>query len=429
MRHTHSLLALSCALFVACDQAMGPAAAPDADAMLAAATEEVYAVGALAGEDWETFGRIASVTFDADGNLHILDEGSRQVVVVDPAGNLLRTVGSSGEGPGEFQQPSSIAVLRDGRTVVFDFSLPGALEIFDREGQFSESVPIDLALGAPGQMLLPLSDGRLLSTGGSRIRIASPGDDSGQPPEEEDHRRDIDVFSLDGTDKGVLYRAWNLPPTESAEEVSAEDERGNRSLEMRMNRMRAFGPGLHIGVLSDGRVAVVDSVAYSVKLIAMDGSVAGTIERPLGPEPVTESIMEAERSRRSEALDESSGGGFRVRMAGPMGDLAAGIQDQMREMMSRQIETMIFAEEIPVVANLAVDPEDRIWIARTGPGGGGDGPTDLMTPEGYYIGTLPAEGLRIPATFGPDGLMAYIESDDLDVQTIRVIRLTSLDRR
>ncbi len=224
----------------------------------------------------------------------------------------------------------------------------------------------------------------------------------------------------------MLYRAWNLPPTESEEEVSAEDERGNRSLEMRMNRMRAFGPGLHIGVLSDGRVAVVDSVAYSVKLIAMDGSVAGTIERPIGPEPVTESIMEAERSRRSEALDESSGGGLRVRMAGPMGDLAAGIQDQMREMMSRQIENMIFAEEIPVVANLAVDPEDRIWIARTGPGGGGDGPTDLMTSEGYYIGTLPAAGLRIPAAFGPDGLMAYIESDELDVQTIRVIRLTSL---
>ena len=241
--------------------------------------------------------------------------------------------------------------------------------------------------------------GGWVSTGGSRIRIASPGDDPGQSPEEEDHRRDIDVFSLDGTDKGVLYRAWNLPPTESEEEVSAEDERGNRSLEMRMNRMRAFGPGLHIGVLSDGRVAVVDSVAYSVKLIAMDGSVAGTIERPLEPEPVTESIMEAERSRRSEALDESSGGGLRVRMAGPMGDLAAGIQDQMREMVSRQIETMIFAEEIPVVANLAVDPEDRIWIARTGPGGDGDGPTDLMTPEGVLYRNAACRGPPHPCCF------------------------------
>lgn len=107
-----------------------------------------------------------------------------------------------------------------------------------------------------------------------------------------------------------------------------------------------------------------------------------------------------------------------------------GMQEQMREMMVRQVETMVFTEVIPVIAHMAVDLEDRIWIARMGPGGDQtSGPTDILAATGDYIGTLPAEGLRIPAAFGPGGLMAYIDSDEMDVETVRVIRLLSLDRR
>ena len=56
-------------------------------------------------------------------------------------------------------------------------------------------------------------------------------------------------------------------------------------------------------------------------------------------------------------------------------------------------------------------------------------PYDPGAANGEYIGTLPADGLRIPAAFGPGGLMAYIDSDEMDVQTVRVIRLLSLDPR
>ena len=34
----------------------------------------------------------------------------------------------------------------------------------------------------------------------------------------------------------------------------------------------------------------------------------------------------------------------------------------------------------------------------------------------------------MPKAFGPDGLMAYRETDELDVQTILVVRLVSLER-
>lgn len=57
------------------------------------------------------------------------------------------------------------------------------------------------------------------------------------------------------------------------------------------------------------------------------------------------------------------------------------------------------------------------------------GTTDVVAANGEYIRTLPADGPRILAAFGPGGLMAYIESGGMDVQTVRVIRILSPDRR
>lgn len=46
---------------------------------------------------------------------------------------------------------------------------------------------------------------------------------------------------------------------------------------------------------------------------------------------------------------------------------------------------------------------------------------DVVTPEGEYIGTL--AGASMPAAFGPDGLVAYVEVDELDVANVVVRRL------
>lgn len=420
---------LLCIAALACaDDARDAHATAATDIPLAATTEHLYTVGALVGEDWETFGSVRSVHFDPDGNLHIFDAGAHRMVVVDGEGNHLRTVGAQGEGPGEIGNAHAAAVLADGRTVVYDFGIPAAFEIFDGDGQFLRSVTSDINRGAPGASMLPLPDGRLVSMGGPRYRIAAPGEALDEDePREDDHLRDIHVFSLDGEEQRVLYRAWNLPPTEADEAIEGGSAEGDK-ISMSFSRMRAFEPGLLVGVLSDGRVAVVDSMAYEVKFVTLDGTVAGTVTRPVAPEPVTEAVMEAARAQRLEGFGEATGG---IRLSTPGGEVdLGGMQEQMHAALMRQIETMVFTDEIPVIADMAVDREDRIWIARTGSGGDeATGPTDVVAASGEYVGTLPADGLRIPAAFGPGGLMAYIDSDEMDVQTVRVIRLLSLERR
>ncbi len=419
-------VSLSCAslqfftvLFVEGSQVPGARAV---DLELAATTEGLYTVGTFSGQDWETFGRVTDVDFDASGNLYILDEGNYRVVVLDRAGELVRMIGSQGEGPGEFSRPTSAAILGDGRLVVYDTGFP-AMKVFDPAGDFVSGTIVNPLQKMPGALLLPIGTGRLVTTGGMKFRGSSR--DVPEDPPVDDHLRDIDIFSLDGSGMEVLYRAWGLPREAFTAEINQTDALGRKDLTLRRSRLRAFGPPLHLGVLPDGRVAVVDSVGYRVKLIGLNGGVTGVIEREIAPEPVTEAIQEAERARMIEGLTGSTGS----RIPPVFGMMLDGeAAEEYREQTRAMIEDMVFAEEIPVVAGMAVDGGGRFWIARRPRGGTGDGPIDLMTPEGDYIGTLPPDGPRIPDAFGPDGLMAYIETGELDVPGVRVIRLVSLER-
>ncbi|MYA43261.1 MAG: hypothetical protein F4Z31_16135, partial [Gemmatimonadetes bacterium] len=67
------------ALLVACGDAgdgsaTGAAGTLDGpDVIVSAVTEEVFAVGSVVGDTWDTFGSVRSVHFDAQSNLHIFD--------------------------------------------------------------------------------------------------------------------------------------------------------------------------------------------------------------------------------------------------------------------------------------------------------------------------------------------------------------------
>lgn len=376
----------------------GPAGPPGTlegpDVMMTALTEDIYTVGAYMGEDWESFGLLVDVAFDGAGNAHIVDMRADRIVVVDPDGGFVRMVGGSGEGPGELRTPSSLNVDRDGGYVV---SGVGAIDVFGPGGEHLRRFPLALAV-LPGRHARALPDGSLVATffrfDLERSRQGLPQLD---PP-----GRPIEIFPIEHGKPEVLYTAWELPEEDSGRMSARSSSDGGPNL----SAGRAFEPGLHFDVISDGRLALVDSIGYRIKLIARDGEVVGTVERPIAPLAVTETMRDAQRDRYRAREVPSNVGIFRVE----------------RE----SVDKLTFANEVPVIANIAVDWDDRIWVERTGEDGTGPGPTDIVTPEGGYIGTLPADGVRIPSAFGPNGLMAYIEADEFGVQVVRVIRMTSL---
>ena len=394
------------ALLVACgDTGDGPATGTAGsldgpDVTLNAVTEEVFTVGSVMGDEWDTFGSVRSVHFDAQGNLHIFDSQADHILVVGPDGSLVRTVGGKGEGPGEFGNVMTAIVARDGSYTVMGFS---QIDLLEPDGEFVRRITQDpMTTGLViAEMALP--DGRLVT--GQIVRM---GDDEEQPGE---GGRPIHIVPLDGTEPELLYTAWELPEEDDDEFTMSGSTSGGTLV--RMAAGRAFEPRLVYDLLTDGRLALIDSIGYRVKLIGLDGSVAGTIERPITPLPVDEEIKEAERERFREAREASIEGtnrtssSFRIEREG--------------------VEERTFAAEVPVLYGLKVDWEDRIWVARRGPTGQGDGPTDIVTPDGDYIGTLPPDGLQTPDAFGPDGRLAYIETDEMDVPTVRVVRLVALE--
>lgn len=52
-----------------------------------------------------------------------------------------------------------------------------------------------------------------------------------------------------------------------------------------------------------------------------------------------------------------------------------------------------------------------------------EGPIDVLTAEGNYVGTYATGATEMPNAFGPDGLAAFIELDEFDVASVVVRRL------
>ena len=83
-----------------------------------------------------------------------------------------------------------------------------------------------------------------------------------------------------------------------------------------------------------------------------------------------------------------------------------------------------FYPEIPVIQALSATWEGRIWVMRRGDDDLlEDGPIDVLTADGEYVGTYRTGATKMPDAFGPNGLAAYIEFDEFEVASVVVRRL------
>lgn len=103
---------------------------------------EELRIGSVAGREEELFGNIFDVAVDAGGSIYLLDISARAVRVFDASGLPVRTIGRSGEGPGEFAwEPLGLAVSDDTVAVLDRFRL----HLFDTDGDFLHSTEQDVA--------------------------------------------------------------------------------------------------------------------------------------------------------------------------------------------------------------------------------------------------------------------------------------------
>lgn len=397
---------------------------------LTADLTDIYRVGGLVADEWAQFTRTGPMRFDGSGNLYVLDEVAHQVIVIDSDGELVRTVGREGEGPGEFQWPSALVVWRDGTFVVSD-NRHQAFQIFDTNGRLDSFVRVSaeqspLALDVEGLALRPGPNaGELYRQGMPDVlglMLGSLEQLLGARPESSgvDHRG-IERLELGGelVAAETVIEAWRVPREETLEELSLNDlsnesRAASAVVEAANTMVMYYEPELHWDVLPDGTIAYSDSSAYAVKLVAPDGSLTGVLRRPHEPEPVTARI----RSGTIEnALIE-----FEDRLQ--VTDERNARESAMATAQREGLETRRFFDEVTVVRALRAGWSGSLWVQRRGDEPWDDeGPIDVFGPDREYLGTFPAGAAEIPDAFGPDGMVAFWEVDELDVPSIIVKRL------
>ena len=393
------------------------------DRVLAADFPEVYRVGGLRAPEWAEFTTAPTVAFDAAGRLYVQEKMSvlggsaGPVVVIDQGGSLVRTIGGPGEGPGEFNEPDGFVVWPDGRLAVADvghnayqlFSPGGEFERLVRMGSGSDDFssqmnsrshlrpdPAGLALIAEGKP-------SWLSALSSALAglIGAESTDEGRVDD-----RGLERLRLEG--EGVvaetILEGWRPAADDEQLDVSV-DPLNPSSIMATVGAARWFEPELLWDVLPNGGIVYSDSSAYRIRVTDPVGRVIQTLTRPFAPKPVTRRIRSAMRDRELEKFSEAEGN-----------RLLAAIQE---EILNRE-----FMEEIPVLSAVATTWDGALWIQRRGEDPWDEhGPIDVMRVDGRYVGTFAAGTTDMPAAFGPDGLVAFVELDELDIPSIVVRRI------
>ena len=411
-----------------------------ADRWMETGFEEVYRVGVQFGESWEMFGSVARVAFDEQGNLYVFDRGGDlRVLVFDRSGTFLREFGTAGEGPGEFRFPTAYAVMRDGTTIVGDMGSQG-YHVFDESGDHVETVrwagTTATEDGAPSGFAAWIAiepdprGGAVYTTesGGLSVSLEEPpGTGSFSFRAIMRHRIHGAVVEAD-----TVVRAWHHSPGELAGLEFPGGHSTTVGADLRIFALQSaisslarppiFAPKLLMGLLPDGSIVYSDSSAYALKVAAPDGGQrVRTITRPLEPEPVTPRVREEYRR-----LESRRGVSTRVRMVpGPSGSPPPSRSDGFVV----AVPEAEFYSEIPVIQRLATTWEGRIWVMRQGDELLGDGPIDVVTPDGKYVGTYRADATDIPDAFGPGGLAAFVVLDEFDVPSVVVRRLPAAVRQ
>ena len=174
-----------------------------------------------------------------------------------------------------------------------------------------------------------------------------------------------------------------------------------------------------------------DSSAYAIKVVEADGTVSRILSRPFQPERVTDRILKAEIEHQLEEYTrrlEVTGQRIKLVMNARTGEVGAGSLDGwMREAAIRStrtiLEVMPVADEVPVVLDLRTTWDGEIWVRRRDDDLLSEGPIDVLSPDGRYLGSFPSD-TAMPTAFGPEGLVAFVDTDEIGVYTVVVRRVT-----
>lgn len=336
-------------------------------------------IGTLEGEFEYVFGDVRGIEIGADGTIYVLDNQASEIRAFQPDGTFDRTVARSGSGPGEIGQANGLVRAPDGTLWVQDHSQWRLIRL-DPDGGEVERIPMPvLQYGYLWDGVVD-EQGRIWTEWSRSVGGPPPG----QPPEPglQEGTSEMHMIALD-PETGASDTIYLATATWRSWVVTLDNGWGFRAIPFQPSNLYAVGPS--------GEIWLAASDRYRIALLDSSGDTVRIVEVDRDPEPVTAD------DRRAYIEDAAERGENEERAARAM--------------------TGAFPDVKPVLAQLVVDDEGRLWVRRPGHGGGH---FDVFERSGDFVGSVRL-GFESPEYFPPrirDGALYTLEVDEYDVQSV-----------
>ncbi len=313
-------------------------------------------------------GQPRSLAVDEADRIYVVDGKPASIKIFTPEGQLIRSIGRDGEGPGEFRV--GFIAVRGGRIVLHDPQL-ARTSVWDTAGAFIKSWHSsccywsDIEVDRQGRIYVPSMSG------------AKPGDPARGIPYVR--------WSLEG---GELDTVW--VPSRNGVKLWMVNQKRAGKIVGTMTTTVPFQPVNTHALHPDGGVVYGWTGSFTIVRSVTGKDSLRVFGRAWTPEPVSDQRRRAELENRISGAKEAYGE-ENVRSAFHLEDVPT---------------------TLPAFMSLRVDPAGRVWARRFAGADTTRTSFDIFDSTGAYLGPVTTP-VKIPeygaAAWTRDGLVAVIE--------------------
>lgn len=342
-------------------------------------------IGMRDGPDAYQFSGIMGATRLQDGAIAVLNRSPPEVRVFHPDGQIERTFGAAGEGPGEFRSVSDLRVLAGDTFIVFD-PMARRFTLFDREGEFVRTTSIEnSATGVIGFL-----DARTAITERPAVVMVV-----GQPIEDPQFRTPVILERVDLTSQ----RVDSIGVFGGRERYRSVTDRGG------LPQITTISVPFTVdgrAQVKGGKLYLTDGRRPEIRVRNSDGELEAVIRVGRASRPVRDSDVDRWVRERVSRVDDPAG----------RAELQAAYAD------------MVIPADMPHFDDLVVTERGHIWAREYGPFPGELTIWTILGPDGRVVGRarLPAD---LEVLYGDSEMVLGVVRDELDVEYLVRMRVAS----
>jgi hypothetical protein len=360
----------------------------------------VVDIGGVAGDAAYDLTQITGVIRLSDGRLAVAVAGSYQVRFYDAEGTHLRSAGTQGSGPGEFQGIAGFYPSPGDSVLVMDMMVR-RLTVLDGSGNVGRT----FSLGGETGFAMPGEGGRMsmsipagVFTDGSILGVLMPFRVN---DERKGTYRDSMTYIRYGADGAARDTLGKQPGIEMEQvAMSFGQQRFSAPSPVPLGRNT-------VAAVDSGRILVAQNDRWQVEIYDQAGTLTRIVRVNQAPRPITPEEVAAHRAWLIEQMQNQ-----------PM---IRGMPEQIKKQFTDRIEQASYPAQFPFIEAILPGGDGSIWVQEQ---------TDPEKPRRFAVldGTGQLLGtVQMPERFRPThirgDLLAGVWQDQDDVEHARVYRL------